>query len=141
MAAVSVSEAARLTGKNRKTIQRAVADGKLSKSQDAAGRVSIDVSELERVFGKLSPTVAAQSHGQMSLDVQPSVSDLEARIRHLEAENSELRHTAELAQAVSAERATQIQHITQAMHLLESAMGGEGKQKQEPEKRRWWQFR
>jgi len=52
MAVVSISEAARLTGKSRKTIQRYVADGRLSVSQDVAGKPAIDTSELIRVFGE-----------------------------------------------------------------------------------------
>lgn len=57
MPIVSISEAARLTGKNRKTIQKYVADGQLSLSMDgqANGQVKgIEISELMRVFGPLT---------------------------------------------------------------------------------------
>ncbi|EDU61058.1 MULTISPECIES: helix-turn-helix domain-containing protein [Providencia] len=53
MALVSISEAARLTGKSRRTIQRYVATGKLSMSQSDATGKSIDISELIRVFGAI----------------------------------------------------------------------------------------
>ncbi|WP_241613887.1 DNA-binding protein [Rosenbergiella epipactidis] len=51
MSLVSITEAARLTGKSRRTIQRYVATGKLSLSQSDATEKSIDISELIRVFG------------------------------------------------------------------------------------------
>ena len=51
MSLVSITEAARLTGKSRRTIQRYVATGKLSMSQSDATGKSIDTSELIRVFG------------------------------------------------------------------------------------------
>lgn len=51
MSLVSITEAARLTGKSRRTIQRYVATGKLSLSQGDTTEKSIDTSELIRVFG------------------------------------------------------------------------------------------
>lgn len=48
MSIVSISEAARLTGKDRRTIQRHLATGKLSK---AAGGEGLDTTELLRVYG------------------------------------------------------------------------------------------
>lgn len=51
MSLVSITEAAKLTGKSRRTIQRYVATGKLSLSRSDAAEKSIDTSELIRVFG------------------------------------------------------------------------------------------
>lgn len=53
MAEVSVSKAARMTGKGRSTIQRHMKEGKLSFGRDAAGNPVIDVSELIRVYGSI----------------------------------------------------------------------------------------
>jgi len=53
MAQVSISEAARLTGKSRRTIQRYVATGKLSLSHNDTTEKNIDISELIRVFGEI----------------------------------------------------------------------------------------
>lgn len=58
MALVSVTEAARLTGKNRATIHRYIKQGKLSQSTDAAGSKKIETSELLRVFGAISASPA-----------------------------------------------------------------------------------
>lgn len=73
MAVVSISEAARLTGKSRKTIQRYVADGRMSMSQADAGTKGIDTSELIRVFGEMSHPVPALSHATMSQPDAPNV--------------------------------------------------------------------
>ena len=54
MAQVSISEAARLTKKSRRTIQRYVATGKLSLSHNDTKEKSIDISELIRVFGEIN---------------------------------------------------------------------------------------
>jgi uncharacterized coiled-coil protein SlyX len=93
MPQVSISEAARLVGKNRKTIQRYIADGKLAMSQDVAGDVAgergIDISELMRVFGSLShatpATQSATKGQQVAPENTPNVAALEARIEGLQA--------------------------------------------------------
>ncbi|MFO6494521.1 helix-turn-helix domain-containing protein [Hafnia alvei] len=58
MALVSVTEAARLTGKNRATIHRYIKQGKLSQSTDATGAKKVETSELLRVFGTISASPA-----------------------------------------------------------------------------------
>lgn len=54
MPIVSISEAAELTSKTRRTIQRHVASGKLSRSVASNGRVGVDTSELIRVYKQLT---------------------------------------------------------------------------------------
>lgn len=57
MAIVSISEAARITGKARSTIQSYIKTGRLSKTTDIhTGVVGIDTSELIRYFGTLKTT-------------------------------------------------------------------------------------
>lgn len=51
----SLSEAAKATGKNKTTIQRAIKNGKISAIKGDSGSYEIDPSELHRVF---PPTVA-----------------------------------------------------------------------------------
>jgi hypothetical protein len=67
MPKVSLSEAARLTGKARVTIHRHIDKGKLTKEIDGTGNPVLDVAELERVYGtlkqpNLSPTVPEIQH-------------------------------------------------------------------------------
>lgn len=52
----SLSEAAKATGKNKTTIQRAIKNGKISAQKGGSGSYEIDPSELHRVF----PPIAAQ---------------------------------------------------------------------------------
>lgn len=56
----SLSEAAKATGKNKTTIQRAIKNGKISASKGDRGSYEIDPSELHRVF----PFAAAQRDAQ-----------------------------------------------------------------------------
>jgi len=51
MALVSISEAARITGKSRTTVQSYIKRGKLTKCADNDGTQKLDTSELLRVFG------------------------------------------------------------------------------------------
>jgi len=55
LAILNLSAAARAAGVDRTTIQRAIKNGKLSLTRDAAGKRGVDVAELERVFGPLQP--------------------------------------------------------------------------------------
>jgi len=50
MAEISVADAARMTGKPRKSLYRLMDSGKLSFTKDATGKRVIDESELCRVF-------------------------------------------------------------------------------------------
>jgi len=51
MALVGIGQAARLRGRNRSTLHRAMKDGRLSYSLDETGERRIDTTELDRVFG------------------------------------------------------------------------------------------
>lgn len=76
----SLSEAAKATGKNKTTIQRAIKSGKISATKGESGSYEIDPSELHRVF----PPVVAQRDTQQSENTH-SNSNL-ARILELEKE-------------------------------------------------------
>ena len=122
MAVVSISEAARLTGKSRKTIQRYVADGRISLSQHDAGRNGIDTSELIRVFGNLSHPATTLSHATESQTVSANVPpDVSATLALLQAENALLKAQIEAKDANLAD-------LRQSLRLLEHV----------PAKRRWW---
>jgi len=53
MPIVSISEAARLTGKSRQTLHRHIVTGKLSKCNTDTNAIGIDTSELLRVYGNI----------------------------------------------------------------------------------------
>jgi len=56
-AAVTISEAARLTGKGRQTIYRHIKRGKLSTTIRGDGTKEIQVIDLERLYGSLGGLV------------------------------------------------------------------------------------
>jgi len=84
----SLSEAAKATGKNKTTIQRAIKSGKISASKGDSGAYEIDPSELHRIF----PPAAAQrdAQHQQSNDTQQdksaSINSNLARVLELEKE-------------------------------------------------------
>ena len=92
----SLSEAAKATGKNKTTIQRAIKSGKISAAKGDSGAYEIAPSELHRVF----PPVAAQR------DAQHSQSN-DAQQGKFATANSELARVLELEKelAVAHERA------------------------------------
>ena len=126
MAIVSVSEAARLVGKSRRTIQRDIAAGKLSKCDNGK---KLDTSELIRVYGSLlNAPNDADKNAHMTQDVAPNippdVAEMRIRLATLEAENAALND--------------HLGSLKQAMLLLEH------KEQQTSTKttqqRKWWQF-
>lgn len=76
----SLSEAAKATGKNKTTIQRAIKSGKISASKGNGGSYEIDPSELHRVF---PPTVAQRDAQQAKFAPESSYID---RVVELEKE-------------------------------------------------------
>ena len=69
MPQLNVRDAAKLAGKDRSTITRAIEKGRLSASRDEAGRFLIDPAELERVFGTLlSPDVLDDDRADVEHD-------------------------------------------------------------------------
>jgi hypothetical protein len=121
MAVVSISEAAKLAGKSRKTIQRYVADGRISMSHNVAGKSGIDTSELARVFGELSQGAWDMSHATLP---QPVPQDVAAKLVELQTENAILRAQIEAKDA-------NLTDLRQSLRLLEH---------KKEDKRHWWSF-
>lgn len=90
MAIVSISEAAKITGKARSTIQSYIKTGKLSKTKDShTGVVGIDTSELIRCFGELITTpighvVNEQISQQTTLDTTGEISKIDVLEKEIE---------------------------------------------------------
>ncbi|KZX37242.1 hypothetical protein [Wohlfahrtiimonas chitiniclastica] len=79
MAIVSISEAARLTGKTRATIHRHINTGKLSKTKNDTGSIGIDTSDT------CIDTVKIEQRDTDELNT------LKIRLEVLEAENHHLK--------------------------------------------------
>ncbi|MBX4293815.1 helix-turn-helix domain-containing protein, partial [Mycobacterium tuberculosis] len=66
MANVSISEAARLTGKSRTTLHRLIKAGELSTCRGERNAKMLDTSELLRFFGAFAPVSVEQEEEQVS---------------------------------------------------------------------------
>ena len=106
MAHIGLSEAAKLTGKDKATIHRAMASGRLSFTVDADRARQIDPAELERVFRIKTPGAIAPRNRPAAVrnSLQPLQTDalLEAersKIAILEATVADLRQRLDRADA------------------------------------------
>jgi hypothetical protein len=88
--------AAKLTGKDRSTILRAVESGRLSADKDERGQWLIDPAELERVYGQLrmpDAGVAASNPDTYALQVAALTREVELLRETLEHERRTWRET------------------------------------------------
>ncbi|HGN0185269.1 TPA: DNA-binding protein [Proteus mirabilis] len=121
MALVSISEAARLTGKARSTLHKYIKQGKLSTTTDQnTGSKSIETSELIRVFGKISNSPTTDSDGVTNLsklqqETPNTTQSLQIKLQLLEQENAHLKAEKELL-------SKNLDDIRQAMLLIESKL-------------------
>lgn len=131
MAKVSISEAARLTGKSRTTLHRLIKTGELSTCAGVRNSKMIDISELIRVFGDISLTVVEQPTEQVS----------EQRVTVPDTANEQLVHSLKqevehLRTLVSAQE-SHIDSLKQSLHLLEHKKDAVHPL---PPPGKWWQF-
>ena len=123
MTQLSIASAAKRVGRDRKTLYRAIKEGRLTATVDTTGQKQVDTAELLRVFGELTP---ASDNGHSSATVttpQRETPDTTAKLALLEAE---LRHARELL----AEKDARIAALDRALLLLEH--------RQEPRKKGIW---
>ena len=131
MAKVSISEAARLTGKSRTTLHRLIKTGELSTCHGERNARMVDTSELLRVFGTLSGAVPEQSIEQVNeQSVTASQVGNEQVIRSLKQEVEHLRTL------VSA-KDSHIESLNRAMLLLEHKQDMPDRQSRS---KPWWHF-
>lgn len=69
---LTISAAAEAAGVNRRTLQRAIADGRLSVSRDAQGKRGVDPAELFRVFAAQNVAATAAATGPATATATPS---------------------------------------------------------------------
>lgn len=80
MSIVSVSEAARLSGRGRATLYRMFDKGELSRSVSPDGSTGVDVSELIRVFGQLKFPVGVQAPNGVYQGVRETAVETVSRV-------------------------------------------------------------
>lgn len=135
----SLSEAAKATGKNKTTIQRAIKTGKISAIKGDSGSYEIDPSELHRVF----PPADAQRDAQ-----RPQSNDTQQG--KIAPDSSYLDRTVELEKelAVARERANGLEaqkdQMTDTINDLRKRLdSSEGRvtallADNRPKRRSWW---
>lgn len=131
MAKVSISEAARLTGKSRTTLHRLIKAGELSTCSGVRNAKMVDISELIRVFGEISALDREQSFEQVyeqRVTVPPA--------SHEQVVNSLKQEVEHLRTLVSAQE-SHIDSLKQSLHLLEHK---KDVQQSLPPPAKWWQF-
>lgn len=128
MTLVSISEAARLTGKARSTLHKYIKQGRLSTTTDSDNSKKIEISELLRVFGPLSGVVgdSVTTVAKQQQTTQVNTDELHARIQLLEQENSHLKDTNNLLEK-------NLDDVRQAMYLIESKLPKETEPASEPQ--------
>jgi hypothetical protein len=136
MAIVSISEAARLTGKSRTTIQRQIRAGKLSKCTDSSGMEGIDTSELLRVFGSF--VAPAHVHDANKQTIHHEAANTASTV-HLETEINLLKKLLEEKDKRIMEIQQHNDTLKQAMLLLENKQT-EQNAELEKDKKPWWKI-
>ncbi|NCC02273.1 MAG: DNA-binding protein [Clostridia bacterium] len=125
MAKISISEAARLTGKSRTTLHRLIKTGELSTCHGARNARMVDVSELIRVFGPLEPVSSEQVAAQVD---EQSVTGHSSQSEQVIAQ---LRQEVEHLKTLVSAKDSHIDSLKQAMLLIEHTHTGGSP---------WWMF-
>lgn len=125
MAKVSISEAARLTGKSRTTLHRLIKAGEMSTCHGARNARMVDVSELIRVFGPLEYHPSEQVFAQVA---EQSDTGISAQNGHVIAQ---LRQEVEHLKTLVSAKDSHIDSLKQAMLLIEHRHAGDSP---------WWKF-
>ncbi|EHZ6874266.1 hypothetical protein K6N86_004032 [Providencia rettgeri] len=137
MTQVSISEAARLTGKSRRTIQRYVATGKLSMSHSDATKKNIDISELIRVFGEIRKEDVTSVITNESVTMSHHVTN---GSDNKKSENELLKKEIEFLKQRIEDKDAHIDSLKNAMLLIESKLSVRQDSQPIPVTKKSWQF-
>jgi len=142
MAKISISEASRLTGKNRSTLHRHIKIGKLSKMMDGDVPV-VDTSELARVYPSFKAPVAVQhdalvlqnsamrqvATGEKTVNATAEIELLRLKLQHAEEKittEENRRHESEHREREAREEISRLLNIVEKQtYLLTAAPGQE----------------
>jgi septal ring factor EnvC (AmiA/AmiB activator) len=114
----SLSEAAKATGKNKTTIQRAVKSGKISAAKGDSGSYEIDPSELHRAF----PPAVAQ-HPQSNDTQQGTFSPINSNLSRVLELEKELAVAHERANGLETQKDQMVDTINDLRKRLDSSEG------------------
>jgi len=115
-----LSDAAKATGKNRTTIQRAKKSGKISASKNDNGAYEIEPAELHRIFPAIAQRSAQQTKETVSNATQQGDATSEARRSRLEVlEKERDRERVQLEETIADLREDRDKWRQQATALLQ----------------------
>ena len=138
----SLSEAAKATGKNKTTIQRAIKNGRISASKGDRGSYEIDPAELHRVF----PITVAQpdaQHRQSNDAQQVEFAHNNSHLNRVVELEKELAVAHERANGLEAQKDQMADTISDLRKRLDSSEGrvmallADNK----PKRSSWWPWR
>ena len=118
----SLSEAAKATGKNKTTIQRAIKNGKISAIKGNKGSYEIDPSELHRVFPPAATQRDAQ-HNQSNDTQRDKVSSNNSSLERIFELEKELAVMRERATGLETQRDQMTDTISDLRKRLDSSEG------------------
>jgi hypothetical protein len=129
MAQHSVAEAAKLVGRDRRTLYKDIQRGRLTATTSATGERQVETAELLRVYGPFVVAMATEATvaGRQQATVSATATD---------SEISMLRAQVAALEARLEDKQQHIDHLVQAMRLLEHRPD----QEQQRPRRRWWRF-
>lgn len=153
MAIISISEAAKLTGKNRRTLQRHIASGKLTKTISATGEEGVETSELIRVYGELnyspmSHNDAPHTSAAMSRNTTP-ITPLDVADKKegyapdkfiIENLKTEIKSLHALLDAKEANLKAQQEHIDSLKHAMKLLEFKKDSTEENSKKKPWWKL-
>jgi len=134
MALITISETARLTGKNRTTIYKYINSGKLSVVASVDGSKKIDTSEILRVFPDCK-IVEKQQHGD-NVTQQHTTQEVDT----LRQEISHLKELMKAQQELLAEKDKRNEDLKQALLLIESKLPSTPETAMPQVVKKSWQF-
>lgn len=108
----SITEAAALVSRDRKSLYRAIKEGRLTATLSATGQKVVSTSEIIRVYGELKPISDSADSRATVTTPQRETPDATAQLALLQAE---LRHARELLTV----RESQIDDLRRSLLLLE----------------------
>jgi septal ring factor EnvC (AmiA/AmiB activator) len=154
MASIGLSEAARLTGKPRSTIHRAMKDGRLSYTIGPDGARLIDPAELERVYplqadsNTATDALSVSRNRLQHLDLvaelaaeRARVQGLEARLTDAQDQIADLRQQRDREAMERAKTQTQLSEVQTKLTALLTDQRPAPPNPPPAPRRRWWQWR
>ena len=137
MAKVSISEAAKLTGKSRMTIQRYVATGRLSLSRSDTNKKEIDISEIIRVFGEIRNESVTKDDASNEVTMSH---DVITKSDKNNIENETLKKEIEYLKQRIQDKDAHIDSLKNALLLIESKLPIPHEQVIQTKTKKSWQF-